>query len=115
MWTPTPAGRCRPGNMNRHLDMLCERAGVPRIRFHDLPHSCATLLYDQGVPIEQIQDVLGHSPPTLTKTIYVESTRKIQRDAIDRLGFLFDEVSRGGRIWGSRRSKSRLPWWGNRL
>jgi integrase len=44
-----------------------------------------------GVPIEQIQDVLGHSSPTVTKTIYVESTRKIQRDAIDWLEFLFDE------------------------
>jgi integrase len=48
-------------------------------------------LYDRGVPIEQIQDVLGHSSPTVTKTIYVESTRKIQRDAIDWLEFLFDE------------------------
>jgi integrase len=80
-----------PRNMNRHLDLLCERAGVPRIRFHELRHSCATLLYDQGVPIENIQDVLGHSSPTVTKTIYVEATRKIQRDAVDRLGFLFDE------------------------
>jgi integrase len=43
------------------------------------------------VPIEQIQDVLGHSSPTVTKTTYVESTRKIQRDAIDWLEFLFDE------------------------
>ena len=80
-----------PRNMNRNLDMLCERAAVPRIRFHDLRHSCATLLYDQGVPIENIQDVLGHSSPTVTKTIYVEATRKVQCDAIDRLGFLFDE------------------------
>jgi integrase len=48
-------------------------------------------LYDRGVPIEQIQDVLGHSSPTVTKTIYVESTRRVQRDAIDRLGFLLDE------------------------
>jgi integrase len=80
-----------PRNMNRHLDMLYARAGVPRIRFHDLRHSCATLLYDRGVPIEQIQDVRGHSSPTVTKTIYVESTRKVQRDAIDRLGLLFDE------------------------
>jgi integrase len=79
-----------PRNMNRHLDALCARAGVPRIRFHDLRHSCATLLYDQGAQIEHIQDVLGHSSPTVTKTIYVESTRKIQRDAVDRLGFLFD-------------------------
>jgi integrase len=80
-----------PRNMNRHLDTLCQRAGVPRIRFHDLRHSCATLLYDQGVPIENIQDVLGHSSPTVTKTIYVEATRRVQRDAVDRLGFLFDE------------------------
>jgi integrase len=80
-----------PRNMNRHLDALCRQADVPRIRFHDLRHSCATLLYDQGVPIENIQDVLGHSSPTVTKTIYVEATRRVQRDAVDRLGFLFDE------------------------
>ncbi|MBB5871152.1 integrase [Allocatelliglobosispora scoriae] len=80
-----------PRNLNRHFDQLCERAGVPRIRFHDLRHSCATILYDQGVPIENIQDVLGHSSPTITKTIYVEATRKIQRDAVDRLDFLFDD------------------------
>jgi integrase len=80
-----------PRNLNRHLDLACERAGVPRIRFHDLRHSCASLLYDQGVPIENIQDVLGHSSPSVTKTIYIEATRKIQREAVDKLGFLFDE------------------------
>jgi site-specific recombinase XerD len=80
-----------PRNMNRHLDRLCELATVSRIRFHDLRHSCASLLYDQGVSIENIQDVLGHSSPTVTKTIYVEATRKVQREAVDRLGFLFDD------------------------
>ena len=79
-----------PRNLNRHFDQLCERAGVRRIRVHDLRHSCATLLYDQGVPIERIQDVLGHSSPTVTKSIYVEATRRVQQDAVDRLGFLFD-------------------------
>ncbi len=51
-----------------------------------------TILYDQRVPIENIQDLLGHSSPTITKTIYVEATRKVQRDAVDKLGFgfLFD-------------------------
>jgi len=80
-----------PRNTNRHLDALCRQADVPRIRIRDLRHPCATLLYDQGVPIENIQDVLGHSSPTVTKTIYVEATRRVQRDAVDRLGFLFDE------------------------
>jgi integrase len=78
-------------SMNRHLDALCEQAGVPRIRFHELRHSGATLLYDQGVSIENIQDVLGHSSPTVTKTIYVDATRQVQRDAVDRLGFQLDE------------------------
>jgi integrase len=55
-----------PRNINRHFDQLCVRAGVRRIRVHDLRHSCATLLYDQGVTLERIQDVLGHSSPTVT-------------------------------------------------
>jgi integrase len=80
-----------PRNLNRHFDRLCRKAEVRRIRFHDLRHSCATLLYDQGVSIENIQDVLGHSSPTITKMIYVDATRKVQRDAVDKLGFLFDE------------------------
>ncbi|HEX6500092.1 MAG TPA: site-specific integrase [Micromonosporaceae bacterium] len=80
-----------PRHLNRHFARLCERAAVRRIRFHDPRHSCATLLYDQGVPIENIQDVLGHSSPTITKTIYVDATREVQREAVDRLGFLFDE------------------------
>jgi integrase len=79
-----------PRNINRHFDQLCERAGVRRLRVHDLRHSCATLLYDQGVPLERIQDVLGHSSPTVTKSIYVEPTRRVRQDAADRLGFLFD-------------------------
>lgn len=66
-------------------------ASVRRIRFHDLRHSCATLLYEQGVSIERIQDVLGHSSPTVTKSIYVEVTRRTQQDTVDPLGFLFDE------------------------
>jgi integrase len=62
-----------PRNLNRHFAALCARAGVRPVRFHDLRHSCATLLYEQGVPIENIQDVLGHSSPAITKTIYVQA------------------------------------------
>ncbi|MGH3489582.1 MAG: tyrosine-type recombinase/integrase [Actinopolymorphaceae bacterium] len=83
-----------PRNINRHFAKLCDRAGVRRIRFHDLRHSCATLLYEQGVPIENIQDVLGHSSPTITKMIYVEVTEKVQRAAVDRLDYLFGDGER---------------------
>ncbi|WP_185449859.1 site-specific integrase [Kribbella qitaiheensis] len=80
-----------PRNMNRHFDRLCEKSGVRRIRFHDLRHSCASLLYSQGVPLENIQDVLGHSSPTVTKVIYVDVAEDVTRDAVDKLDFLFGE------------------------
>ena len=79
-----------PRNLNRHFVGLLDRAGLRRIRFHDLRHSCATLLYEQGVEINKIQDILGHSSPTITKLIYVEVTREGQRDTANKLGYLFD-------------------------
>ena len=42
-----------------------------------------------GVPIENIQDVLGHSTPVITKLLYVDGSEKVQRGAADRLGELF--------------------------
>ncbi|BFU46698.1 tyrosine-type recombinase/integrase [Krasilnikovia sp. MM14-A1004] len=79
-----------PRNVNRHFVGLLDRAGLRRIRFHDLRHSCATLLYEQGVEIERIQDVLGRSSPTITKLIYVDATRQAQRSTTDKLGYLFE-------------------------
>lgn len=79
-----------PRNVNRHFVGLLEKAGLRRIRFHDLRHSCATLLYEQGVEIDKIQDILGHSSSTITKLIYVEVTKQSQRSTADKLGYLFD-------------------------
>jgi integrase len=78
-----------PRNINRHFDKLCASSGV---RLHDLRHSCASLLWSQGVPLEQIQDILGHEDPRTTKTIYVDVAEELQRGAVDRLGFLFEET-----------------------
>jgi len=41
-----------------------------KIRFHDLRHSCATLLRREGVPMEDIQKWLGHSDITTTERLY---------------------------------------------
>ena len=46
------------------------RAGLPRIRFHDLRHSCASLLGARGVPARVIQAILGHSSISLTLGTY---------------------------------------------
>jgi integrase len=80
-----------PRNINRQFDALCAQASVRRIRFHDLRHSCASLLWSQGVPLEQIQDILGHADPRTTKLIYIDVAEELQREAMDKLGFLFEE------------------------
>ena len=85
-WKGTPL---EPRNINRTFDALVKRAGVKRIRFHDLRHSCATLLFAQGVDLQTIRDLLGHSSIGVTSAIYVDVLREVQRDAVDRLGHLF--------------------------
>ncbi|HLZ70100.1 MAG TPA: tyrosine-type recombinase/integrase [Dehalococcoidia bacterium] len=58
---------------------------MPRIRFHDLRHSCATLLLEQGVHPRIVADLLGHSTTTLTLNTYSHVTPRLQQTAVDAL------------------------------
>jgi Phage integrase family len=59
------------GNLNRAFKALLKRAGLPQtIRFHDLRHTCATLLLRQGVNPKIVQDLLGHGDVSLTLNVY---------------------------------------------
>lgn len=58
------------GNLNRSFKVLLERAGLPAVRFHDLRHTCATLLLRQGVNPKYVQELLGHADISLTLNVY---------------------------------------------
>jgi len=47
-----------------------KKAGLPTIRFHDLRHTYASLLIEQGENIKYIQSQLGHSSPVVTLNVY---------------------------------------------
>jgi integrase len=107
-----------PRNINRTFDALVKRARVKRIRFHDLRHSCATLLFAQGVDLQTIRDLLGHSSIGVTSAIYVDVLREVQRDAVDRLGHLFDPTMRptpDQQVRSELRSRSDRTWIGPRV
>lgn len=55
-----------PNFVRRTFRRLLRRAGLPRVRFHDLRHSHATLLLAQGVSPKVVQECLGHANITLT-------------------------------------------------
>ncbi|WP_328898573.1 site-specific integrase [Streptomyces sp. NBC_00441] len=72
--------------LTRHFTALLSRARLRRIRFHDLRHSTATLLLEQGVELVVIKELLGHAHIGVTATVYAHVRLRLQRDAIDLLG-----------------------------
>lgn len=76
-----------PRNLSRLFEQLIAAVGVRRIRFHDLRHTCASLLLVQGVPARVVMDVLGHSQMAITMDLYshvMPTALREAADAIDR-------------------------------
>lgn len=60
----------KPDYITGHFKLILEKNGMRHIRFHDLRHSCASLLLAHGVNLKQIQEWLGHSNISTTGDIY---------------------------------------------
>ena len=61
--------------LRKHFWPALKRAQLPRVRFHDLRHSYASLLIDQGENIKYIQKQMGHADPTITLKTYAHLMR----------------------------------------
>ncbi|CAL9355463.1 Tyrosine recombinase XerC [Streptomyces sp. enrichment culture] len=79
-----------PTNLSRTFSALLRKAGLRRIRFHDLRHSTATLLLEQGVELVVIKELLGHAHIGVTATVYAHVRLRLQRDAINTLSTALD-------------------------
>jgi integrase len=89
-WVGTPL---EPGNVNRHFNELCVKAGLRRIRIHDLRHTCASLLLAQGRGAAGGDGDVGHSQIGITMNLYSHVMPVVQRDAADRMNALLDPVA----------------------
>ena len=72
----------KPNYVTEFFPKLLEANGLRRIRFHDLRHSCASLLLANGVPMKQIQEWLGHSDFSTTANIYLFQSVKRTKNRV---------------------------------
>jgi len=73
------------GDVTKRFQVLLRAAELPRLRFHDLRHGCASLLLAQGVHPRVVMEQLGHSTITLTMNVYSHVIPALQRDAAERM------------------------------
>lgn len=71
--------------MTHRFQRVLSAAGIPRHRFHDLHHTCATLLLAQGVALRVVMETLGHSQMSTTADIYAHVLPVLMADAADQM------------------------------
>ena len=82
-----------PHWVTRVFHQIVKRAGLKRIRLHDLRHTYATLQRKAGQPIEVISRVLGHASEMVTLTIYDHWEGEL-RAAADTMDSMLEKISR---------------------
>jgi integrase len=71
--------------ITRSFKPLLARAGLPEIRFHDLRHTCATLMLSGGIHPKVVQELLGHANVTVTLDTYSHVLPDMQDQAARKM------------------------------
>lgn len=79
---PSPTGGpISPDSVLNMLHRVLKRAGLPKVRFHDLRHTFATLALQNGVDVKTVSGMLGHYSAGFTLDTYAHVTTQAQREA----------------------------------
>ena len=74
-----------PGVARKRLQIILQRSGCKRIRFHDLRHTFATLALENGMDVKTLSAMLGHVSATTTLDIYTHITEDMQAEAAAKI------------------------------
>ena len=84
---PSPTGGpMSPDSVLHMLHRVLKRAGLPKVRFHDLRHTFATLALQNGVDIKTVSGMLGHFSAGFTLDTYTHVTTSAKREAAKTMG-----------------------------
>jgi integrase len=90
-----------PVTLRAHFKRLLESAGLPATtRFHDLRHTAASLMLDDGATIADVSAILGHANAAITTRIYAHSYDEGQRRAVEGMEHLPARAVFGWMSWG---------------
>ncbi len=70
-----------PSNIRLGFNQILEKAEIPRIRFHDLRHTAATIYLNHRIPVIVVSHILGHSRPSVTLDLYGHVLSDMQTEA----------------------------------
>lgn len=83
VFTAQRGGPLNSGSVRAEFHAICAAADLPRIRFHDLRHTAASLMLAQGVHPKVVQEMLGHSSISMTLDTYSHVSPGLARQAAD--------------------------------
>lgn len=94
VFTSTIGTPLNPSDLrNRSFHKILERAGLPRIRFHDLRHTAASLLLAAGENPKVVQEMLGHSTIRMTMDTYSHTIPSLQKQAAAKMDSILTAAS----------------------
>ena len=76
----------RPSYITNQFQHILKIEGLPRIRFHDLRHTAASLLIEKGVMLVQISKFLGHEKISTTADIYGHLSAEGKKETVNAMG-----------------------------
>lgn len=86
--TPT-----RPPKIYVRFKRIARSAGLPEIRFHDLRHTAASLMLNNGIPLIVVSRRLGHAQPSITLNVYGHMMPTMQKEAAELMDKLTAPIS----------------------
>lgn len=84
----------RPDYLTRGFQRVLKSHGLPVMRFHDLRHSTASILFDRGWQLEDVKNWLGHADIETTSNIYLHYSKQRKVLLADNIGGMFDLAKR---------------------
>lgn len=81
-----------PDYITHHFAKVLKRCGLPHIRFHELRHSCASLLLNNGFTLKDVQEWMGHSDIQTTANVYGHLDAVRKKSLADMLASCMKEI-----------------------